>query len=529
LLLSSLKKNKLTVTMPCVEGIYEQVARLLVDVVSLLVDTELTSNPIKRIKESLDSLKHNHAPRGINTLPLLEAARTLNIPFYRRGGNYYQFGQGRKQCWFDSSCTEHTPAIALQVFKNKIFSKSILIQCGLPVANGGAVRNADHAVQSAKELGFPVVIKPTDRDRGLGVFCLIDDESTLRQSYEKALAESKSIMIESYCPGNDYRLHVMNGKVYRARQRTPGGVTGDGVRNINDLLTELNSDPRRSHDRLSSDLKIIPLDFEAEYMLTRQGLTADSIPEKGKFVQLRTTANVSTGGITEALPLEKIHPENLAMAERAVTALNLDLAAVDFLCTDISQSWIDVGGVICEVNGMPQFGEDAPKSVLQEYLPDGGLIPSCLVVGNLPSQLLNSINQQLDSKGLNLGYADDSGTIRVNSNRIAVRAPYKCFEAGKLLISQRNVDAIILKADHLLIQLGCFSPVIDCLFLQHSDEALSSPGLVQSLAKMSKSIVITEKEQQLLSLIPEHDLPKVELIAEKNVETKLVELLHTPH
>jgi cyanophycin synthetase len=71
-------------------------------------------------------------------------------------------------------------------------------------------------------------------------------------------------------------------------------------------------------------------------------------------VPLRSTANLSTGG-TATDVTDIIHPDNREMAVRAVTAIGLDVGGVDFLCPDISESWRQVGGGICEVNAAPGF------------------------------------------------------------------------------------------------------------------------------------------------------------------------------
>ena len=42
----------------------------------------------------------------------------------------------------------------------------------------------------------------------------------------------------------------------------------------------------------------LELDAQAQKMLEREGLTADSIPDAGRVVYLRSTANLSTGGTT---------------------------------------------------------------------------------------------------------------------------------------------------------------------------------------------------------------------------------------
>ena len=83
---------------------------------------------------------------------------------------------------------------------------------------------------------------------------------------------------------------------------------------------------------------------------------------------LRSTANLSTGG-TATDVTDVIHPDNREMAERAVRAIGLDVGGVDFLTTDITESYREIGGGICEVNAAPGFrmhvapSEGTPRDV----------------------------------------------------------------------------------------------------------------------------------------------------------------------
>jgi cyanophycin synthetase len=130
-------------------------------------------------------------------------------------------------------------------------------------------------------------------------------------------------------------------------------VVGDGTRSVAQLIEEVNKDPRRGvgHEKV---LTRLVLDEQADMMLARVGLTKDSVPEAGLIIFLRSTANLSTGG-TATDVTDIIHPDNRDMAVRAIQAIGLDVGGVDFLSPDISESYKDVGGGICEVNAAPGF------------------------------------------------------------------------------------------------------------------------------------------------------------------------------
>src|SRR4029434_130709 len=49
------------------------------------------------------------------------------------------------------------------------------------------------------------------------------------------------------------------------------------------------------------------------------------------------------------------HTANRDMAVRAIRAIGLDVGGVDFLSTNIAESYRTIGGGICEVNAAPGF------------------------------------------------------------------------------------------------------------------------------------------------------------------------------
>ena len=85
-----------------------------------------------------------------------------------------------------------------------------------------------------------------------------------------------------------------------------------------------------------------------------KGVTKDTVLPKGEIFFLRGTGNLSTGGTAIDLT-DVVHPDNREMAVRAAKAIGLDVCGVDFITPDITQSYREVGGGICEVNAAPGF------------------------------------------------------------------------------------------------------------------------------------------------------------------------------
>ena len=144
------------------------------------------------------------------------------------------------------------------------------------------------------------------------------------------------MIVETFLEGDDHRLLVVNGELVAATRRTPGHVTGDGEHTIAQLIEIVNQDPRRGvgHEKVLTRLE---LDAQAEKMLGRAGLTAQSVPVAGQVVYLRSTANLSTGGT--ATGRDGHHSSrHRDMAVRAIKAIGLDIGGVDFLSKDIARA-----------------------------------------------------------------------------------------------------------------------------------------------------------------------------------------------
>src|SRR5271169_6059074 len=329
---------------------------------------------------------------GPSTASLVKSADERNIPWLRLNEqSLIQLGHGKYQQRIQATVTGRTSHIAVELAQDKEETNKILANCGLPVPRQELVRSAERAVRAAERLGYPVVTKPFDGNHGRGISVGLSGPEEVRAGYAAAAAHSASVIVETYLQGDDHRLLVINGELIAATRRTPGRVIGDGVHSVRELIDIVNQDPRRGigHEKVMTRLE---LDAQAETMLERQGLSADSKVPAGQVVLLRSTANLSTGG-TATDVTDIIHPDNRDMAVRAVRAIGLDVGGVDFLSKDITESYRSIGGGICEVNAAPGFrmhvspsegkGRDVAAPVVNMLFPPGvsARVPIAAVTG----------------------------------------------------------------------------------------------------------------------------------------------------
>jgi len=305
---------------------------------------------------------------GPSTASLVKAAEERDIPWIRLNRqSLVQFGHGRYQQRIQATTTSGTSNIGVELASDKEETNSILRDLGLPVPKQRLVRSSSDAKRAADRIGFPVVLKPLSGNHGRGVSINLKTPEEVEVAFDKAREHGRNIIVEAYIEGFDHRLLVVNGKLVAAAKRMPGHVVGDAKSTVSDLVDVVNSDPRRGvgHEKVLTRLE---LDHQAERLLSKLGYDHASVPKKGEIVFLRSTANLSTGG-TAIDVTDVIHPDNREMAERTIKAIGLDIGGVDFLTQDITESYRETGGGICEVNAGPGFrmhvapSEGTPRDV----------------------------------------------------------------------------------------------------------------------------------------------------------------------
>ncbi|PKI03741.1 acetate--CoA ligase family protein, partial [Glaciecola sp. 33A] len=293
---------------------------------------------------------------GPSTASLVSAAEERDIPWLRLN-NYslVQFGQGKYQQRIQATITSETKHIAVEISCDKEDTHNLLNDLGLPVPQQMMIYSDKQAVRAAQRIGFPVVLKPLNANHGRGVSInlMTDDDVIAAFAEAQQHGTSRAVLVESFITGYDHRMLVVNNELVAVAKRVPGHVIGDGMHTIEQLIDIVNKDPRRGvgHEKVLTRLE---LDKQAARLMEEADYDKDTVLEKDHTFYLRSTANLSTGG-TAIDVTDIVHPDNREMAVRAIRAIGLDIGGVDFLTDDISKSYKEIGGGICECNAAPGF------------------------------------------------------------------------------------------------------------------------------------------------------------------------------
>jgi cyanophycin synthetase len=392
-----------------------------------------------------------------STQAILEEAISRDIPWQRlNSASLVQLGHGVHARRIRATMTSVTSSLAVDIASDKELTNRLLAAAGLPVPRSEVVRDIEEAARVAKQIGFPVVVKPLDGNHGRGVAINLNGPDQVRAAYPAAEAEARrgQVIVESFITGRDYRCLVIGGNIVAIAERVPAHVIGDGNRSVAELVEITNADPRRGvgHEKV---LTRIAVTQSAVELVRAQGFEMDDVPGSGVMVNLALTGNMSTGGISIDRTFEA-HPDNVDIAEEAARVVGLDIAGIDFLCPDITQPVRETGGGICEVNAAPGFRmhthptigdpQYVAKPVVDLLFPPGSSsrIPIVGVTGtNGKTTTSRMIAHIFKSMGRKVGMTSTDGVVI--DDRLVIRSDASGPRSARMVLQNPRVDFAVFE------------------------------------------------------------------------------------
>jgi cyanophycin synthetase len=438
----------------------------------------------QRIRQPL----HQSVPAGKSTIPVLTAAHRRGIPFIHLGAGVYQLGWGSKARKLDRSATDGDSALGCRLAQNKVLSAQLLRSACLPAPDHGIARDAGEARQTALRLGWPVVVKPADRDRGEGVSVGISGESALDAAFTAAygLSQSGQVIVERQVPGVCHRLFIAFGRLLYAVKRLPKSVEGDGRHTVRQLIEAVN---RREAD-LPPWLRTEPYpdDAAADAAMAAAGFAPDAIPAAGQWIPLRAIESTADGGHDEEVG-HLVHPDNLDIALRATRLFGLEVAGIDIITPDIGVPWHANGAIINEVNYSPLLGgAEISRSHLPEFLDrllgGDGRIPVEVYVGDEAALRAAEERQRELAAGGCAAYLTSHRLSRAPDGREMAMPFTGLARRSQALLLDRRVEAIVVVAQTSeLLHIG--GPIDRIVRLEIINDRISAPeGDVQAAPRL---------------------------------------------
>ena len=436
-----------------VSNFHEECTRLALELGRELLLAAIKDEPFD-VSEAIKPLRRKVDRKylGPSTAAIVNAAEARKIPHIRLldDGNLVQLGYGAAMRRIWTAETDSTSAIAETISRDKDLTKELISSVGVPVPEGREVESAEDAVEAAEDIGFPVVVKPTDGNHGRGVFIDLTTPDDVRKAYAIAVEEGSSVLVERSIQGIEHRLLVIGGKLIAANRSDLITVTGDGKSTVLELIeSQVNTDPRRGNTELHP-LSIIRIDTAAQMELDRQKLTPDSVPAAGREVLIQRNANHAFDCTDE------VHPDTAAIASLAARVVGLDIAGIDLVCQDIAKPLLAQGGAIVEVNAGPSLlmhikpGVGKPRPVGQAIVDNlfatnqSGRIPLVGVTGTHgKTAVARLIAHLLYLSGAYTGLACSDGLFQ--NRRQVQKTDAANWSAGRRLLLNRAVEAAVIE------------------------------------------------------------------------------------
>jgi len=421
-----------------------------------LVAGLMTGRPFS-VQHAVDAVRSlGEAERlGPTTDAIVRAARCRKVPVLRLDDqSLLQLGLGAHARLLRASLTDRPSCIAVDLAGDKDLTKRLLSGVGIPVPPGRVAESEEDAVAIARNAGTSVVLKPSHGNQGKGVTLDLKGEREIRLAYRLAANYGQRVLVERFVPGRHYRLLVVGGRVVAASERFPPRVEGDGRRTISELIEAANQDPQRG-DGHEKPLTRIQVDGAVLLCLSRQGLDLDHMIETGRWVNLRESANLSTGG-TAADVTERVHPDNAHMAAEAARVIGLDVAGVDIVTGDIGGPLAASQGAVIEVNASPGLRmhlypsqgrpRDAAGAIVDMLFPPGtpSRIPIISVTGtNGKTTVCRMAAHILSKAGMRVGMTCTDGIFV--EGRLVLKADASGPRSARVVLADSRVEAAVLE------------------------------------------------------------------------------------
>ncbi|HEY9872372.1 MAG TPA: acetate--CoA ligase family protein [Candidatus Obscuribacterales bacterium] len=322
---------------------------------------------------------------GPTVYALLRTAEEKGIPtFYLWDEGLMQYGYGKKQIRGVATTFDSDSHIDSDFTTRKDDCKAFLSTLGFPVPKGDIAVSTEEAKAIARDIGYPVAVKPVIGHKGIGVTADVQDAEELKFAFDRAvdaIPENQSIevIVEKSISGVDFRLLCVNGRFVAATERRPASVVGNGRSTIGELI-ERENQTRARRDTPTSPLGKIKSDEAMQMYLEEQHLSLDSIIETGRTVYLRKVANLSAGGLSIDAT-STVHPDNIILAQDIAQHFRLTCLGIDVIAPNLSVSWKDGNFGILEINSAPGIfmhlnpavGEsvDVPSHILETFFESG--------------------------------------------------------------------------------------------------------------------------------------------------------------
>jgi glutamate--cysteine ligase len=293
----------------------------------------------------------------LSTQMLIKAAenRGLSVEILDYEDNFIRIQDDQKVEYIKQATkTAVDPYIVPLIMENKEITKLILKEKSINVPAGVGINSLEEGLALFSDWEKKaLVIKPKNTNFGIGITIIKKLESLdeFKAALQFAFSYDKTVLIETFVSGKEYRFLVTGDQVAGILHRVPANVKGDGIKTISALVDEKNRDPLRGKGYVTPLEKLSLGEIEIAF-LKADNKTKDTIPEKDEIVFLRENSNISTGGDSIDFT-DLIGNDYKGIALAAARAVGAKICGVDMMINNIDEKADQKNYSIIELNFNP--------------------------------------------------------------------------------------------------------------------------------------------------------------------------------
>lgn len=282
-------------------------------------------------------------------------AKGLEIEVLDRSENFIRLSDSRHTEFVKQATKTSLDSYStVLIMENKLVTKEVLKRAGIRVPKGDSYDAIEEAVKEyPKYGGSPIVIKPKNTNFGIGITIFTEGYhlEDYRRACEIAFEHDRTILIEEFIQGEEYRFLILGDEVAGVLRRVPANVMGDGRSTIAELIQRKNEDPLRGKG-YRTPLEKIQMGEAEEMLLHQQGRSFSTVPANGEVVYLRENSNISTGGdsIDKTDEIPELYKR---MALQAAQAAGAVICGVDMMIKSLDGKGSEKDAAIIELNFNP--------------------------------------------------------------------------------------------------------------------------------------------------------------------------------
>lgn len=284
--------------------------------------------------------------------------RGIYVKMIDAEAGFFELRLGGRRIRCREALSDLTSAVAMSICDDKRVTRRIVRAAGVNVAEQTTEDSPDARRKFLEEHGA-VVVKPARGEMGEGVSVDLRRPEDVESAVERARRVASDVIVESYMPGDDLRLIVIDYRVVATAIRRRPTIEGDGEHTARQLIESLS---RRREAQTSGESRI-PVDEETERCLREAGFGYDDIIPEGTQVCVRKTANLHTGGrIIDTTDVT--HPALIDAAISCARAIGIPVTGIDF----IVKSPREPDYIFIEANERPGLANHEPQPTAQRFI-----------------------------------------------------------------------------------------------------------------------------------------------------------------